>query len=200
MRCSTLAMRALIAILILLAAPAAASAASVDALLPCYRSVSKQSRESVAVTGRGFTPGSEVTVSVDRKKATTAKANELGEVIGAVSAPFQRRGERPFWVTLTEAGLPEHTATVQSRIAALTAWLKPPHARPSRRVRLLGRGFIDGATIYAHYVRAGKLRKTVVLGAPVGPCGRLDVERRQIPIHKPATGRWTLQVDNQPAY
>ncbi len=54
--------------------------------------------------------------------------------------------------------------------------------------------------VYGHYVRAGKLRKTVTLGVPQGPCGTIDVRKRQIPITKPKTGRWTLQVDNQQAY
>ena len=47
---------------------------------------------------------------------------------------------------------------------------------------------------------AGKLRKTVRLGKPRGACGTLNVRRRQIPIRRPRTGRWTLQVDNQPTY
>ena len=29
---------------------------------------------------------------------------------------------------------------------------------------------------------------------------RIDVRRRQIPVKKPALGRWTLQVDNQKTY
>ena len=67
-------------------------------------------------------------------------------------------------------------------------------------MRFIGRGFTDGAEVFAHYVRAGKLRKTVSLGAPQGPCGQVAVKRRQIPIKRPAVGRWTLQVDNQPIY
>jgi hypothetical protein len=193
-------MRALIATLVLLAAPAAASAASVDALKPCFRSVSQQSRESVPVLGHDFTPGASVNVSVDGGPGVTATANEKGEVVGAVSAPYQQRGERPFSVTLTEVGLPANTATAGSRVAALNARLKPRRAKPHRTVHFLGRGFTDGTTIYGHYVRAGRLRKTVVLGASGGLCGRLDVARRQIPIRKPAIGRWTLQVDNQAAY
>ena len=66
-------------------------------------------------------------------------------------------------------------------------------------MRIIGRGFI-GTDAYAHYVRKGKARKTVRLGAPQGPCGRIDVKRRQIPVKRPALGRWTLQVDNQKTY
>ena len=190
----------LAALLACAAAPAAAAGASVDPLGACYRSVDKQARESVPVAGHGFTPGAMVDVSVDGATPIEAQANEAGDVTGMVTAPYQRRGVRPFSITVTEQGLPENSATAQSRIAALTARLDPREATPSRRVRFLGRGFIDGPEVYGHYLRKGKLRKTVLLGAPEGPCGRLDATHRQIPVDHPKTGRWTLQIDNQQEY
>jgi hypothetical protein len=93
-----------------------------------------------------------------------------------------------------------YTATATSRVTALALRLKPQRAAPSRRVRFIGSGFTDGPMVYAHYVRKGKHRKTVELGAPQGPCGRISAKRRQIPVKRPALGRWTLQVDNQPTY
>lgn len=195
------------AILVVLAAAPAAQAQTQQQpptmfpLHACYRSVAPDTRETVGIVADNFTPGAQVSVTVDGTTlADPAIANEKGEVLGSVLAPYKARGARPFAVTLTEVQLPEHTATQQSRVAALDVRLKPSSARPSSRVRFLGRGFTDGTTIYGHYLRAGKLRKTVALGAPQGPCGRLDVVRRQIPVRHPATGRWTLQVDNQRAY
>ena len=44
------------------------------------------------------------------------------------------------------------------------------------------------------------MRRTVRLArARRAPCGTFNVRRRQIPV-KPAVGRWTLQVDQQPSY
>ena len=120
--------------------------------------------------------------------------------MGSVDAPYQARGERPFALTLTENDKPANTVTITSRVAALALRLKPRRAAPSRKVRFLGRGFIDGPEVFAHYLRGGKLRKTVSLGMPDGPCGRVDVRRRQIPVKRPKLGRWTLQVDNQADY
>jgi hypothetical protein len=183
------------------ALPAAAGAATLQPLKACYRSVDSKTRESVQVQAGGFTPGAAVDVSIDGIVVTTGvTADQDGNVAGTVTAPYQAQGERPFSLTLTETQRPENAATAQSRIAALDVRLKPQRAKPSSLVHVLGRGFVDGPQIYAHYVRAGKLRKTVSLGAPAGPCGRLDVERRQIPVRRPATGRWTLQVDSQRAY
>ena len=197
-------MRATRAIFVVLlactAAPAAADAASVDPLAACYRSVNKDAREKVPVNGHGFTPGSTVNVSVDGAQPIPATADQNGDVTGTVTAPFQKSGERAFSITLTESSLPANTATVQSRIAALSMRLKPASASPARRVRFVGRGFIDGDGIYGHYLRGGKLRKTVLLGRPQGPCGDMDERHRQIPIRRAKTGRWTLQVDNQPVY
>ena len=197
-------MRATNAILALLfalaAAPAAADASSVDPIHACYRSVNKDTREKIPVVGHEFTPGSTVNVSVDGAPPIAATADQNGNVIGTVTAPFQKHGERPFSITLTQADIPDNTATLESRIAALSLRLRPSSASPARHVRFVGLGFVDGDGIYGHYLRGGKLRKTVLLGRPQGPCGSFDERHRQIPIRRAQTGRWTLQVDNQAVY
>jgi len=182
------------------AAPQAAQAAELEPLAACYRSVDSQTRETVTVRAAGFTPGEQVSVAIDGVVVDTATVLPQGNVEGQVTAPYQDRGERPFTLTLTEVDQPTNSASAVSRVAALSFRLKPRNSAPSKRVRFIGRGFTDGDFVYAHYVRKGKLRKTVLLGAAQGPCGQIDVLRRQIPIDRPATGRWTLQVDNQKRY
>jgi hypothetical protein len=197
-------MRVLITILAAggaLLAPQAAGAATIEALGPCYRSVDAETRQTVPVKASGFTPGARVNVYIDgRVVQENVTVLSEGQIEGGVSAPYQASGERPFTLTVTQVGQPSNTASTSSRVAALALRLKPRKAKPSRRVRFLGRGFIDGTEVFAHYVRKGKLRKTVSLGAPKGPCGRVSVKRRQIPVADPALGRWTLQVDNQQTY
>jgi len=187
----------------LAAAPAAAAAhaATLDPLRPCYRSVDESTRETVQVRAGGFTPGAPVNVSIDGVVVQSdVTALPDGTVAGTVNAPYQRRGVRPFALTVTERDRPANTATAASRVAALSLRLKPSDARPARRVRFLGRGFLDGPVVYGHYLLDDRVRRTVRLGRPEGPCGRLAARRRQIPLRRPATGRWTLQVDNQPDY
>jgi hypothetical protein len=186
-----------------LLAPQAASAASLDPLGPCYRSVDSATRESVHVHGTGFTPGTPVTVTIDGAVVQDdVFAGIDGEVRGDVTAPYVKSGERTFTLTVTEDDQKGNSASVMGRVTALGLRLKPRVATPSERVRFIGSGFTDGdaTSVFAHYVRSGKLRKTVRLGAPQGPCGRIDVKRRQFPVKRPAVGRWTLQVDNQPIY
>ena len=183
------------------AAPAAASAATLQPLKACYRSLGEKTRETVEVKAGDFTPGSKVNVSIDGTVVTRdVVALPDGTIVGSVTAPYQARGQRPFSLTVTQNDQTANTVTAQSRVAALDMRLKPREATPSSRVRFLGVGFIDGDGIYGHYLRRGKLRKTVLLGRPQGPCGRIDERHRQIPIRSPRTGRWTLQVDNEPNY
>jgi hypothetical protein len=197
-------MRVSLAILAVAAAflvPGSAQAASLAPLGPCYRSLDEQTRETVPVMGADFTPGEQVRVSIDgRVVQDNVTVLPDGTVRGEVQAPFQRRGERPFTLAVEELGNTTNTATATSRVTALAMRLKPKNAKPSSRVRFIGRGFTDGPMVYGHYVRKGKLRKTVKLGAPQGPCGRVSVRHRQIPIKHAANGRWTLQVDNQATY
>jgi hypothetical protein len=191
----------LVAVAAALLAPQAAQAATIAALKPCYRSVDAATRESVHVQADGFTPGSEIDVSIDGVVvADNVAALADGSVVGDVSAPYRASGERPFTLTVAETERPANTVSTTSRVTALAMRLKPRKAKPSSTVRFTGHGFTDGPLVYGHYLRAGKLRKTVSLGPPQGPCGTIDVRRRQIPITKPKTGRWTLQVDNQPDY
>jgi hypothetical protein len=181
--------------------PHAAQAATIEPLAPCYRSVDERTRETVQVRASGFTPGERVDVSVDGvlvQQDVTVLTD--GQVVGGVQAPFIDKGEREFTLTVTEADQPSNTVTTTSRVTALSLRLKPRRAAPRSRVRFIGSGFTDGAYVYAHYLRKGKLRKTVRLGAPQGLCGSIDVRRRQIPLRRPALGRWWLQVDNQKAY
>ena len=206
MRCWVILMRVLSTILAAgaaLLAPQAATAATIQPLGACYRSLgaAAEDRETVPVKASGFTPGEHVNVYLDGKlveEGVTVLPD--GQINGGVLAPYQASGERPFTLTVTEVEQPSNTASTSSRVTALALRLKPREADPSRRVRFLGRGFIDGPEVFAHYVRKGQLRKTVSLGVPQGPCGRVSVKRRQIPVTRPALGRWTLQVDNEPTY
>ena len=153
------------------------------------------------MSAQGFTPGAAVHVAIDAVVvADDVVALPDGTVEGDISAPYRASGERPFSVTVTERDRPANTVSLASRVTALALRLKPGKARPSQRVRFIGRGFTDGTGVYGHYVRRSKLRKTVSLGPPQGPCGTVDVRRKQIPVKRPKRGHWTLQVDNQLDY
>ncbi len=57
-----------------------------------------------------------------------------------------------------------------------------------------------GKEVYLHYVLHRRVRLTVALGMPTGPCGTLNVKRRYFPLHRPAAGTWSLQFDQRKSY
>jgi hypothetical protein len=148
------------------------------------------------VAARGFTPNAVVEVEIDGRPVRTSpvQADPQGAFRGDVRAPYRRRGERSFRLTLTEAGSPSNTVSATSRVTALTVAVTPQQTAPTRRVRFRGRGFTRGGAVYAHYVFRGKVRRTVRMGRPRGRCGTFSVRRRQIPV-RARTGTWLVQFD-----
>jgi hypothetical protein len=191
---------------LLLAVPAAAASAAptLEPLSPCYASAGSEEtqREAVPIRGSGFSPGAVVDILIDGQRVdTTAQVDVFGKLTGSVPAPYQKTGERPFTITVVETKAPTVTASVSSRVTNLAVTLRPSRAKPSRRVRYRGRGFMNDAPVFAHYVFNGKVRKTVRLARrSTGPCGTFSVKRRQIPIDRPRTGEWLVQVDQRRDY
>ena len=187
-------------------AGASAQAPGVPALAPlkaCYVSAGEPEdrREGVNVSATGFTPMAAVEIYVDGVLAIAGQADVVGDVKATVKAPFQLAGEREFGVTLVETNNRAKTVGALTRVTSLGVTLRPREARSSQKVRFRGRGFTAGAGVFAHYVYRGRARKTVRLAQrPTGPCGTFAVRRRQIPIRRPKTGKWELQVDQQRRY
>ena len=185
-------------------AAAPAGAATVDPLKPCYVAAGEapEQRENVVIKGEGFTPEGTVDILVNGILEAQPQAGVRGEITGAVDAPPLDAGEAPFEVVVRDATNPlEATVTVGSRVTDLDARLRPRTAEPSERVRMLGRGFTRDAPVFAHYMFGGELEKTVRIARRTkGACGRFDVRRRQIPIDDPASGKWTIQIDQRRRY
>jgi hypothetical protein len=195
------------------AAPASA-AVTLQPLKPCYVSaaVEEEQREGIAIRGSGFTPMAAVDIYVDGVLALTGQANVVGDVTATAKAPYQPNGQRTFTLTVAERANPANVVTVQPLVSALTVVLRPREANSSSRVRFRGRGFTATnpadrkLPVFAHYLFYNRARdtrrhvKTVRLGRPQSACGTFSVRRRQIPIRRPRTGPWLLQVDQQRAY
>lgn len=182
--------------LVLLAAPAA-EAATLEPLRPCYVSVDRDTRQTVAVRAWGFSPHAVVDLTVDGR-TRMVDADLQGGVRAGVAAPYVARGQRAFGVTLAEVGDPASAVSATTLVTALRVAVWPREAATSSRVRFRGRGFTSPRAIWGHYVLRGRVRRTVRMAAePSGPCGTFSVRRRQIPVENPRAGRWTLQVDQQ---
>jgi hypothetical protein len=190
------------AVLLGLATPAQAQL-PMDALKPCYVSDGDLAtqRETIHVHATGFTAASAVTLSIDGTPLYRGLSDAFGAVVANVPAPFQGQGERTFTLLLTEDQNGDHFATATSRVTNLGVTMRPRRARPSRRIRFVGRGFTAAAPVFGHYVFGGKVRKTVRFArASTLPCGTFRAKRKQIPVKRPHVGDWLLQVDQQRKY
>jgi hypothetical protein len=199
------------ALLAVLAAPAAAQAApTIQPLKPCY--VTAQSgdeppqREGVQVAAAGFTPNSNVRLTIDGAPVPggeALKAGQYGELYipaDNLPAPFVESGHRPFTLTLAEIDNPANSVSATAESAALGVSYEPASARPSQRVRFKALGFTKRKPIYAHYVYKGKPRRTVRMARKPRTCGGLRTHRRLFPIKTPRLGRWTVQFDQSRKY
>jgi hypothetical protein len=191
------------AALLAFAAPAQAQEVTMDPLKQCYVSDGDlpTQRETIRVHATGFTPDSDLTLSIDGVPQFKGKSDAFGGVTANVPAPFQGQGQRTFTLTLSEDLNGEHFVTVQPFVSNLGVTMKPRRARPSRRIRFTGRGFTAAAPVFGHYVYGGKVRRTVRFAkASTIPCGTFRARRKQIPVRRPHTGEWLLQVDQQRKY
>jgi hypothetical protein len=182
--------------------PATAQAAALAPLKPCYVSATRAARESVDLSGNGFTPGSLVDIRLNGVLDRTLQADAAGNLPPQIlPSPYQAKGQGTFTLTAAERGNPANTVALPSRTTALTLKLKPKRARPSTRIRFKGAGFTAQKAVWAHYLYKGKVRKTVRLVKRIdNPCGTFSVKRKQIPIKRPKLGVWRLQVDQQKRY
>ena len=186
------------ALLTALAAPATAQALPTMAPLePCYVTAGplESQREGVVISAAGFTPNSDVAVTVPGAPQPNAKAGMSGTLSFEVAAPYVKRGIEEFTITLTEVGNEANTVSATAKSTALGVSLKPTSAKPSDKVRFEGLGFTNDAPIYAHYLHKGKLRKTVRMARKPRQCGGFRVHRRQIPIPRPGLGDWIVRFD-----
>ncbi|HET6547384.1 MAG TPA: hypothetical protein VFG79_02930 [Solirubrobacter sp.] len=186
----------------MLAAPA--SAAPVLAPLNrCYIAAAPEptQRERVRVSATGFTPLATVDIYVDDVFQDETQAFYDGSIDGAALAPYSDEPQRPFTVRLTERDAPINTAAQASLVTRLAVEQVPSRAGTRRRVRFRGRGFTSLDTVYAHYVFAGKSRRTVRIGHAHGPCGTFSKRRRQFPFkRRPRAGSWTIWFDQERTY
>jgi hypothetical protein len=181
-----------------LAPAAAAQTPTIVPLQPCYVTAGPDAtqRELIDINAQGFTKNGTATVAIDGAVIqNNAALDPTGALQGSVPAPFQPSGQRLFTLSITDNANPALAVSTQSLVSTVDVKVTPKNARPARRVRFRGRGFTKGTAVYAHYLRKGKVRKTVLLATPATPCGTFDVRHRLLPVKRPQTGTWKVQID-----
>lgn len=188
-----------------LAAPAAAQAVpTMDPLEPCYVTAlvdGEEKEQGFDVRATGFTPNSKVDLAIDGAVVEggaglqTDDSGTLGP-LRPVPAPFIEDGTRDFTVSLTEQGNAANSVTATAKTSALGVTMTPENPESvTDKVRFKGLGFLARRPVYAHYLRKGRLRKTVRMTRTTGECGAWEAHRRQFPLRRVRRGRWSIRFD-----
>ena len=181
----------------MLAVPALAQAATLDAGRSCYPVGDK-----ATLTGSGYAPQSPITFTVNGKRlAANVTSDEAGDVRVEYDPPSTTT-ERRLVIRATDSeGTSAQTTIYVTRDLRVTA--DPDRSANVRTWRAVFRLFGFGrGKAYIHYVNPkGRLKKTVRLGRLIGPCGRLKTAKRRVmPFRDPQFGFWKLQFDTHRRY
>ena len=180
---------AVAASLVVLAAPATASAASltVSPEKRCY-----SSGETVTLNGADFTPNGGVTITRDGTLLGSLTVFPNGAFAGGLTLA-QNSGKRTKTYTATDDANPTLTASAQITVSSVRVSLAPSSGPPGRLLSIRAHGFTTGKTLWAHVIR-GTSKRNLKIGALSGACGRIKTSRRLLPRNAPV-GVHTIQFD-----
>jgi hypothetical protein len=180
---------AVVAAAVALAAPSAASAASltVSPQKRCY-----SSGEDVNLLGTGFSPLGNSTVTRDGTMVGSLP-NTVDGAFNGVLTLAQGRGKETRTYTAADDTDPTITASAQITVSAVRVSLTPANGPPGRLMTIAASGFSTGPTLWAH-VKRGKSKRTLKIGSLKGACGGLKTRRRLL-SRNAAVGVYTIQFD-----
>jgi hypothetical protein len=198
----------------LLALPAAAAAdATLSVDQPCYTP-----GERITATGGGYTPGSQVGVSLSVLSSAGTKfffardpltPDDGGNISVSIRAPELSLDDD----TVEDAAVAAYQEPGDESTPFGSAFFKlstydlvvapwdNENVNPKKATTFRAYGFEGlGPVLYAHYFLHGKLKKTVRIGALTGACGDLSKRMKQFPFRPVAAGDWRVDFDTSRAY
>jgi hypothetical protein len=175
--------------LVALAAPATASAASLE-ITPKKRCYS--SGETLNLLGADFSPLGSASITRDGTALGTLVADANGAFTGKLTVA-QTSGKRTKTYTASDDAVSTLTASTQITVSAVRVDLSPVDGAPGRRMSIKASGFTTGKTLWAH-VTKGRSKRTLKVGSLSGACGGLKARKRLLPRNA-ALGLHTIQFD-----
>jgi hypothetical protein len=175
--------------LVVLAAPAGASAASLS-IVPEKRCYSHG--ESVNLIGSGFSSSGSASITRDGTVVGSLDTDAFGSFNGILTLA-QNSGRRTKTYTATDGTSSTLTASDQITVSAVRVGLKPNNGAPGRVMSITARGFTTGDTLWAHVIHK-KSRRHLRIGELQGACGGLETRRRLL-RQNAALGVHRIQFD-----
>jgi hypothetical protein len=181
------------AVLLAVAVPASAGAATLSVDRACYR----EGLDAIA-TGLAFNANSQVNFTLDGAPFTDPASPPTSDAAGTVNAKFSvgsPPGRQKSYVLAASDG----TNTAQTTFTAtdLDVGVRPKRGNPGRRKRVRARGFDQGRTLRFH-VRGPRTRNGTV-GRIRGACGKVNKRVRIFRASYPS-GIYTVQFDQRRRY
>ena len=188
MSVSRIALFATLLALLSLPATAGAQDLALDADRSCYGP-----HQVISLTGYGFTPDSDVALSIDGQQLGLGIADYDGIFMASLRAPALPFAEVGLRLTATDQTYLLNRASTIVRLASLGVRVTPTTGDPTRPRRIRARGFFNGETLYAH-VRRGDRVRNLRIGRLRGACRRVEATRRLFPPGVDA-GAYRLHFD-----
>lgn len=177
-----------------LAAPAGASAASLE-IVPekaCY-----SHGESVNLMGSGFGLSGSVRITRDGTLVGGLDTDAFGAFNGVLKLG-QSTGRQTKTYTATDEATNTLTASDQITVSSVRVRLSPNNGAPGRVMNITARGFTTGETLWAHVIH-GKSQRHLKIGRLSGACGGLEARRRLL-RENAALGVHRIQFDTYRTY
>ncbi len=180
--------------------PSTASAATLTLDRSCYVRGGPGLQQPIIATATGLTPGAFYNVGYRLKGQEETgyafgTADASGSIILTIQSYFAGATLGPFvgdgTVVLREGAQGATLAEASTRVT--NAGVEAKGTRGKRRWFVTGLAPIStGRTYWAHYLRGGKVKGSMKLGTPSGPCGVYRGRRPLTPFAKP--GNYTLHI------
>jgi hypothetical protein len=187
---------------VLLAAPAIASAATVETGRGCYVAKGNEGVD-VDVTGSGFTPGEEVFAQVPAPGGLGAVDDTTVAPDGTINVTVE--GLYPESIEpVAEKEMMQIKGILSGQILAevpfqvtnLAVKTVPPTGSYHKVVTYIFAGFRPHKPIFGHFFRGGKLVVTHKFGKATGPCGTLSAKSKLFPGNGPSDAKYKVQFDD----
>lgn len=200
-RCLPLALSALCAAA-LIAAPAAASAASVETGRACYVANGSDG-VNVDVTGSGFTPGEDVFAQVPAPGGLGAFDDTTVAPDGTIDVTVENLYPESIEPVAEKKMMQikgilsgQILAEVPFQVTNLAVKTVPATGSYNKVVTYIFAGFRPHKPIFGHFFSGGKLAVTHKFGRTKGPCGTLHAKSKLFPGNGPREAKYKVQFDD----
>jgi hypothetical protein len=150
--------------------------------------------DQLSATGAGYTANGYVNVSLDGALLGQLQVDAAGNVVVPIRLGGMK-GVKPHTLTVADISNAALTASAGFMGTTRRVTVKPKNARPGKKRRLHGYGFLAGPRVYMH-VRGPGYKADRKIAKAAAPCGTFATRLRIVPANA-RSGRYKVQFDHK---